>query len=206
MKLRVSIGLTLLLFSSIVFAQTETTFVEKISCSIQNEYNGFKLVINYKNSDTSFSVQQYSYVQLGNEAKLKLVGQLLKFTKDTSLSCKQVRSYNFNGNEGCRGFPDSVKRYSIAIEALYTINRICWPKLTELYSCSPVLYDTKKKRVINDDPKAICCFVKEYETWYEECQKKGTIPKYFPFNKGRYTWFEGRRDINESTGKKGIFE
>ena len=144
------------------------------------------------------------YVALPDSTKLSLIGQLLGFVKDTDLSCRKVTSYSFNGIEGCRGNPNGVDRYSIAIEALFTINRFCWPKSMELYSCTPVLWDTARKIAINDNPRAIAKFAKEYKKWYKQCVRLGYIPKKFPFNKGKYVWFGGRKD--EPYTGKGIFD
>lgn len=192
-------------------AQSDTLYVEKRSCSLSNQNNGYKLIIHYKNGNSIEPQQPFSYSltylqSLSNSEKLLIVGELLKYANDTSLCCQYVRNENFNGVDIKGGAPSSIKNYPIAVDALFMINRICWPKLTERYSPAPVLYDTIGKVVINDNPKAICCFVKEYEAWYKECKKKGNIPKYFPFNKGRYIWYSGKIDINDPANPKGIFD
>ncbi|MGB4773877.1 MAG: hypothetical protein WBP45_01780, partial [Daejeonella sp.] len=66
---------------------------------------------------------------------------------------------------------------------------------TDMYSCTPVLYDKQLKKEINSDPEKIKCVFKYYKKWYAECKAKGMIPKHFPFNDGRYVWYGGRKSI-----------
>jgi hypothetical protein len=67
----------------------------------------------------------------------------------------EVISSSFNGIEGCGGAPKGVKRYTIQIDALYIINRLCWLSSMDFYSCSLALYDKKIKKSINSDQKKI---------------------------------------------------
>jgi len=195
MKMKFVLVIFVTLITGCVFGQDTKTFVKKIACSENAPFTGYRLSITYNEQDNAQKELGFlDEIQLTDNSKLKLIGQLLSFTKDKSLSCRKVTSYVF-GSEGCRGFPDTVKRYSITIEALFLINKLCWPKSMEAYSCSPVLYDTLEKRVINNDPKAISCFVKEYKKWYKESKKLGRISKEFPFNTGRYVWFGGRKYV-----------
>lgn len=97
--------------------------------------------------------------------------------------------------EGCRGYPKNAQRYTIQVDALFMINRLCWPKLMELYSCSPVLYDNKLKKEINSNQEAIKAVFSKYKDWYAICKAKKLIPKYFPFNDGRYVWYGGQKSI-----------
>lgn len=187
--------LVLTLFTKFTAGQLIETFVKKESCSDLAPYKGYWLSVDYKEKDSALKpLYDVAMIELSDKEKLTLIDQLLSFTKDKDLSCRKVTTHVY-GSEGCRGFPDTVKRYSITIEALFIINRLCWPKSMEFYSCSPVLYDTLKKRVINDDANAVACFVKEYKKWYNECKKLGRVPKEFPFNKGRYVWFGGRKYV-----------
>lgn len=195
MKMKFVLIIFVTLITECVFGQDTKTFVKKIVCSENAPFNGNRLSITYKEKDSTLKELGFmSEIELAEKEKLRLIGQLLSFTSDKSLNCRKVTSYVF-GSEGCRGFPDTVTSYSITIEALFLINRLCWPKSMEAYSCSPVLYDTLEKRVINNEPKAISCFVKEYKKWYKECKKLGRVPKEFPFNTGRYVWFGGRKYV-----------
>lgn len=195
MKMKFGLIIFMTLVAECVIGQRIATFVKKESCSDQAAYKGYWLAVSYKEKDSVMKpLYDVAMIELSDKEKLRLIDQLLSFAKDKDLSCKKVTTHVY-GSEGCRGFPDTVKRYPITIEALFIINRLCWPKSMEAYSCSPVLYDTLEKRVINNDPKAISCFVKEYKKWYKGCKKLGRVPKEFPFNTGRYVWFGGRKYV-----------
>lgn len=192
--------IVVLVFSVTVFAtaQIDTLYVEKKECS--NNFRGNKLVLHYKSDTTQQTSFTYGYdldyfVGLDDRKKLMLIEALLTYENDTSHCCMKIIGYSLNGNEGCKGVPKNVNRFTIQIDALFMINRLVWPKLMELYSCSPVLYDNNLKKEINSDPEKIKCVFGEYKKWYEECKSKGSIARYFPFNDGRYVWYGGRKSI-----------
>jgi hypothetical protein len=195
------IFITLLFFVSVIaIAQTDSVSVEKKECVSEKSYEGYKLVIHYYSDTLNQTAKTCDYYLdflqgINDKVKLTLVGMLLQYQDDTSLCCLKAYNYGFNGIEGCRGKPKNVNRYTIQVDALFMINRLCWPKLMELYSCSPVLYDNKLKKEINSDPEKIKCVFKEYKKWYEECKIRGSVGKYFPFNTGRYVWYGGRKSI-----------
>ncbi|MCW3467307.1 hypothetical protein [Chitinophaga nivalis] len=177
-------------------AQDRLIAVTKEKCNYDTKYTGEKIILRLKSdtSDVKSSVDYWldEFINLPDSTKLGFIGKLLAFEHDTSLCCMKVVNSSFNGIEGCGGKPRGVTRYPIQVDALYIINRICWPRWMELYSCSPVLYDNKLDKSINDNPAKIKIVYKQYKEWYNECRKKGEIGFYFPFNKGRYGWYNGR--------------
>lgn len=190
----------ILSISAIAMAQIDSVYVERKECITENSYKGYKLIIHYTNDSMKQVAKPYDYnlgflQGINDKTKLELIGMLLQYENDTSLCCLKVYNYSFNGNEGCRGKPKGLTRYTVQVDALFIINRLCWPKLMELYSCSPVLYDNKLKKEINSDPEKIRCVFKEYKKWFEACKAKGKIERYFPFNDGRYVWYGGRKSI-----------
>lgn len=192
------IAVLLFFISAATLAQTNTFSVARVEC--KNKFKGSKLVLTYKNDTVAKQSFTYSYdlaffIGLSDSSKLILIDELLKYESDTARCCLDATSWSFNGIEGCRGKPKNVKHYTLQVDALFMINRLCWSKLMELYSCSPVLYDNKLKKEINSDPEKIKCVFKDYKKWYAECKAKGRIPKYFPFNDGRYVWYGGRKSI-----------
>lgn len=193
------IGIALLFFVAVTtVAQTGNFYAEKVEC--KNKFKGSKLVLNYKSDTITKQSFTYSYdldyfINLDDSSKLILIEALLKYENDTARCCLDVTSWSFNGIEGCRGKPNNVKHCTIQIDALFMINRLCWPKLMELYSCSQVLYDSKLKKDINSDQKKIKIVFAAYKKWFAECKAKGKIERYFPFNDGRYVWYGGRKSI-----------
>jgi hypothetical protein len=188
-------------FSSKSAAQTDTAYIEKKECMSEGIYKGYKLIIHYKKDTVNTTAKVYDYnldflKGVSEKTTFDLIGMLLNYQDDTAMCCVKVQYYSFNGNEGCRGKVENVNRYTIQVDALFMINRLCWPKLMELYSCSPVLYDNKLKKEINSDPEKIKCVFKDYKKWFEDCKSKGKINKYFPFNTGRYVWDGGRKSIS----------
>lgn len=187
-------------FSSRTFAQTDTVYIEKKECISEGIYKGYKLIIHYQRDTVNTTAKMYDYhldflKGVNDKIKLDIIGMLLNYQDDTSMCCLKVQYYSFNGNEGCRGKVENVNRYTIQVDALFIINRLVWPKLMELYSCSPILYDNKLKKEINSNPKKIKIVFVAYKKWYEQCKAKGKIGKYFPFNNGRYVWDGGRKSI-----------
>lgn len=181
------------------YGQVAVVKVTKKICTYDTKYSGEKLIIHYTYDtvDLQSPVEYWldSFITLSNSVKLLIIEKLLGYEDDTSLCCINVVNRSFNGIEGCKGNPKGVTRYTIQVDALFMINRLVWPKLMELYSCAPVLYDSKLQKEINSNQEKIKCVFAEYKKWYEECKSKGSIPRYFPFNDGRYVWYGGRKSI-----------
>jgi hypothetical protein len=185
--------------SNYIFAQNGAYYVEKRKCTYQSK-KGYKLVLHYNSQGLDVQSFAYGYglenfIKLNDSCKLILIKDLLSYSSDTSVCCLDIVANSFNGIEGCRGEDYTSDHYSIQIDALFMINRLCWPKLTELYSCYTVLYDTLKKVDINSDPAKIEIVFREYKKWFKECQRNEKISRYFPFNDGRFVWAGGRKSI-----------
>lgn len=200
MKNILSIIVVLLGIFSNCYSQTDSIWVEKKSCTDHKIYSGSKLILVAKTKKGKVVSNTYGYgldyfVALPVEKRLKLIGELLQYSSDTSLCCLEFAFYSFNGIEGCGGEPVDNKRYSVVVDALFMINRLCWPKLMDLYSCNPVLWDNETKQSINNSPEKVEIVANRYREWYRECLKLGKVPKYFPFNDGRYVWNGGKKSI-----------
>ncbi len=188
-----------LLLVGVLNCHGQVVKVVKKKCTYDKKYSGEKLIIKYC-IDTFMLESQVEYwldsfIILPDSSKLLIIEKLLEYENDTSLCCMNIVNRSFNGIEGCRGKPKGVARYTIQVDAMFIINRLCWPKLMELYSCTPVLYDSKLKKDINSDQKKIKIVFEAYKKWFAECKAKDNIPKYFPFNDGRYVWYGGRKSI-----------
>ena len=197
-KINSKVFFVILFFTSVFncYGQCPTTMVTKKKCTYDSKYFGEKLIMHYNvdtiNLESSVEYWLNSFIILSDTIKLLLIERLLEFEGDTTLCCMNVVNRSFNGIEGCRGKPKGVSRYSIQVDALFIINRLCWPNWMELYSCTPVLYDNKLGKSINDDSKKIKIVYAEYRKWFLERKSKGTIGYYFPFNISRYGWYGGR--------------
>lgn len=194
---RIFFALFLITGSISCSGQNPVVQVVKKKCTYDTKYSGEKLIIHYT-SDTANLESPVEYwleqfINLPDSIKLLIIGKLLAYENDTSLCCMNVVNRSFNGTEGCRGKPKGVDRYTIQVDALFMINRLCWPRSMELYSCTPVLYDNKLMKSINDDQGKIKYVFAEYKKWYEECKTLGRIPTYFPFNDGQFVWYGGRK-------------
>jgi hypothetical protein len=179
------------------YAQNTGLQVTKKKCTYDTKYSGEKLIIHYTydkvNLESPIEYWLDSFIILSDSIKLLIVEKLLEYESDTALCCMNVVNRSFNGIEGCGGKPKGITRYTIQVDALFMINRLCWPKWMELYSCTPVLYDNKLKKSINNDPNKIKIVFAEYKKWFLERKSKGKIGYYFPFNTGRYVWYGGRK-------------
>lgn len=206
MKIQLPNFFTALLFLLVLIFGTYTCYsqisnirVTKKTCTYDKKYSGHKLFIEC-DTDTGSLKSEYEYwldnfITLPDTVKLLIIEKLLEYESDTSLCCFPVVNRSFNGIEGCRGYPKGVERYTLQVDALFMINSICWPKLMELYSCTPVLFDSKAKKAINGNQAKIKQVFAEYRKWFEESKIQGRIRRYFPFNDGRYIWYGGRKSI-----------
>jgi hypothetical protein len=190
-------ALSILLYTCTSWGQ-QGYYVEKRACHLDG-FNGYKLVLHYRKGslDTAsfpFGYDLTQFVDLNDSCKLILIKELLQYENDTSICCQKMGGYNF-GNEGCRGCKDMAENYEIRIDALFMINRLVWPKLMMLYSCYPSLYDTLEKVDITNNAEKIKMVYQEYRAWYQDCASNTHIPRYFPFNDGRFVWSGGRQSI-----------
>lgn len=144
------------------------------------------------NKGLNFNIQPF--VVMNDTIRLQLIGALLRFEDDTSMSCMFVSRYSFDGFEGLFGTPVS-KRMNTQLEALFMINRLGFPYATTMYSPYTVLFDRKMGKELNDRPEEIKKVFRQYRCWYDQCMIRGGIIDYFPFNDGRFTWFAGKKGI-----------
>ena len=186
----------------ICFGQQPKIQIIKKKCTYDRKYSGEKIIMHYQDDSLNLtSANEYwlnSFIKLPDSIKFLLIEKLLKCENDTALCCMNVVTRSFNGIEGCGGTPKSVKRYTIQVDALYIINRLCWPGSMDFYSCTPVLYDSKQQKSINNDQKKIKIVFAAYKKWFAECKTNGKIGRYFPFNDGRYVWYGGKKGIAEN--------
>jgi hypothetical protein len=185
---------------SSLLGQQSRFSIEKRQCSLGSN-QGYKLILHFDSASLHVVSFPYNYdlgyfIDQPDSVKLLLIGQLLKYENDTDQCCLNVVAHLYNGIAGCSSPELQSKHYGIQIDALYMINRLCWPKLMELYSCYTALYDTASSVDINEDPVKIGLVVKEYRAWYETCKRRGKISPYFPFNDGPYIWAGGRKSID----------
>lgn len=179
--------------------QIDSLCVEKKSCVSPNStQKGYKIYLQYSTDSGRVGTNLFygldRFINLSDSLKLVFVGKLLGYENDTQKCCLLVSGYKHNQIDGWCGSP-KFKAYNISVDALFMINRLCFSSYTDMYSCTPVLYDKQLRKEINSDQKKIKVVFAAYKKWYAECKAKGMIPKYFPFNDGRYVWYGGRKSI-----------
>lgn len=202
--IKVRLLIVAILFFQEMYGQTNLVpappdvYIEKKSCE-NKQGRGYKLIIHMSASDTkSKDSEQNDYsltglINLPDSVKLLIVGLLLQYKNDTAIVCKPVSSYGYIAYENtCKGQPVSGY-YSISIEALYLINRLCFPNEFSFCYCFPVLVDTITGKEINGKYEDIRNVFTFYESWFERTKKAGLIDKIFPFNDGRYMWYGGKK-------------
>ena len=170
-----------------------TVHVEKQSCRYRG-VAGSCLVLHLKRGDSVLTSKRDFYTlkeftTLPDAVKLMLVEKLLAFKGDTAMVGMPMERYQYEGVERTCREPAVSKRYTIQLEALYLINKLCYPRASSFNFCYPVLYDAQDNREINDDPLALQEAYKAYESWFQQAKEKGVIEGPFPFNEGqRYRW------------------
>jgi hypothetical protein len=176
-------------------AQVEERFsIKKISC--KNPFGGYKLIINDRGGNLIISSDSdgyalNSFVTLNDSDKLNIVFLLLSFEDDTSKCCLMVSRYDYNGLDGDYTAPKS-QQYNVQIDALFMINRLCFPSLFNVFSNKPVLVNRKTGIEINENYKELKLVYKQYRKWYLKCKRTGKINQNFPFNDGEFKWLGGR--------------
>ncbi|WP_160710849.1 hypothetical protein [Chitinophaga solisilvae] len=121
--------------------------------------------------------------------KLVIVEKLLKFKGDTSLCCRKVNRFFYEGIERtCVGRP-KTQYYNMQVDALYMINKIVRPEGISMYSCFPVVIDWKTKTEINNRRELIMDYYKVYEKCLKVARKTGRITDSFRFNTKKYAWY-----------------
>jgi len=147
-----------------------------------------------KGSDTVFfnSIDGYKN-NLEDREKLQLINCLLKFEGDTTRHPGRGFPVYYATDERAVRFSPRSKYYTVEISALYFIDRIAYGVYTDYYSPAPVLYDNEEQVEINNCPEKIKIVFESYKKWFNECMRSGEIPKYFPFNDGRYVWIYGKK-------------
>lgn len=147
-----------------------------------------------KGADTVFFNTMDGYENsLADWEKLQLIECLLKFGDDTTRHPGRGFPVYHVTNERAIRFSPRSKFYTLEISALYFINRIAYGIYTDYYSPAPVLYDNEEQVEINNRPEKIKIVFEAYKKWFHECMKTREIPKYFPFNDGRYVWLHGKK-------------
>lgn len=172
--------------------------VEKKDCENKNVKTS-KLIISLKKGNVEKISKANNYgltefIGLNDSIKLRIVEKLLQFRDDTTLVCINVSNYGYQGYENTCNIKPETKQYSIQVEALYIINKLCFPHASSFYYCYPVLFDTLTGKEINRNYSAIKEVFEIYEKWFMETKFKEQISKDFPFNGGRYIWYGGRKN------------
>lgn len=201
-KISIIFFIAVLSFSNLACGQqisktvsAENVRVEKRECEYKG-VKGFKLILHYKNGDVEkmSKVNNYGlteFVGLSDAVKLQFVEKLLEYQNDSSIVCIPVNNYGYAGYENtCNDKPIS-KTYTIQLDALYLINKICYPNAASFYYCFPALVDVNSGKEINTNAKDLSGVFPLYKNWFAEA--RGSIGGDFPFNKGKYCWFGGRK-------------
>lgn len=176
---------------------TENVRIEKHVCD-HGSFSGAKLIIHVQhgNAEKTSKFNNYGFAGLSglsDALKLQIVEKLLQYKYDTAEVCLPVSNYGYEGYENTSKEKPLSKKFNIQVDALYSINRLCFPHASSFYYCFPVVFDTRTGKEVNNDYDAIRAFFEVYEKWFEEVKKSRTIGKEFPFNTGRYIWLGGRK-------------
>jgi hypothetical protein len=182
----------LLLNINPIIGQSTLVEISKSACS--DSKDGFFLNVEVRkdnrNLDTAKSYYDYHEIHRLNDAtKIEIIGRLFQFAFDTSLCCRKVSLYDNSEYGGCVDFEPESKKFSIRIEALFIINRICYGAAINRLSCYPVLYDSETKKEINTNNCLVSIMVERYKAWYKLYKDTGTLPDYHFLNDGRIKWW-----------------
>ncbi|QQT24874.1 hypothetical protein [Sphingobacterium spiritivorum] len=174
-------------------------YVEKI---IMHDNKAYLTVSYNKDVDSViFSATQGYVNNLTDLEKLEMIKCLLKFEGDTTRHPGMGFPVYYANDARAIRFSPKSKYYTLEISSLYFVNRIAYGTYTDYYSPAPVLYDNIENVEINDCPQKVKLVFLEYKKWFDECIKTGKIPKYFPFNDGRYVWLYGKKSRFSTNGK-----
>lgn len=178
--------------------------VYKADCFCGDRQTGSKIILKYNDRGDPLQARDDYFmpyfIHQPDSIKLKIVERLLAFENDSSQCCMGIGIYLFNDIPVRRGVPDRATSYNLQVDALFMINRICWPTTIDRHSAVPVVFDRHTMQSVNDDPQKIKVLFQEYKDWFRAARAKGTIGAEFPFNIGRYVWYLGSNSQGEIPG------
>ncbi|GGH28865.1 hypothetical protein GCM10011418_39760 [Sphingobacterium alkalisoli] len=178
--------------------------VEKIPC--KEEYDGFYLKITIQKGNNIWVRNTNNYhmealydSKLTYNDRLEVVEALLPCLNDYTLSCKKVDRYYVNSFQiEYQGMPiPKSKRYNIAVDAMFAINRLFYHAYLHKVSTYPVLFDSSSMQEVNENPKSLQKMANIYREWLAErslTKATNTLDlilddlKYF--NKGVVKWWD----------------
>lgn len=179
-------------FSPAETNQQPIIVVEKVFCDSKLKF-GEKLIIRMGSgkSEKVSPTKNYDlkdFIKLSDAEKLSIVVLLLKNRDDKAETCLFPFNYNYSkkNKPNDKKTPLS-KSFSIQIDALYMINRLCFSEAPDY--TNPVIINTETGEELNNNSAAISEYYKVYDKWLEECLQKGVIDKTFPFTTNKYRWF-----------------
>lgn len=142
--------------------------------------------------DPNRDYYDYSAVwHLDDSIRIEIIEQLMAFLDDTSFCCKKVNGYiNYTFGYGRFDTYPVTTSYSIGIEAMFIINRICYAGYIDRISEYHVLYDLKTQQEANSHPELVAIMADWYRKWFDGFRETGVIPReYNVLNHGRVRWW-----------------
>jgi len=175
-----------------VFGQSIDISVSKTACS--NSITGYFLNVEVKKENILLDNEKvyYDYHEmhrLCDSLKIRIIQKLFQFVSDTSTCCRKVGLYDNSEYGGCSAYQPQSKNFSIGIEALFIINRICYGSVINRVSCYPVLYNAETMKEVNDTNSLINVMVERYKEWFMMYKDSGKLPDYRFLNDGQIKWW-----------------
>lgn len=165
---------------------------DSIGFKVQILEGSARVALHKSHPEKSLINCSYSYESLymaSSERKIRLLRDLMKFLKDTSICCVKVKPYAMGLNDSLHRL--SSTRYSVQIDVLYHINFICFGPYASYYSPFPVLYDNRSGTEINSDLIKVREVCDIYRRWLERSFRSGFKNYQFPLLGTPYSWIFG---------------
>lgn len=130
-----------------------------------------------------------------NEDKIKILEELLDYSKDSDLSGKKVKWYG-KGKEGQK--PNTIS-YTLQTEALYIITLLTMSNYAPYYCPYPVLLNGKTGKEVGNNQKELKEVYKIYRKWIAKYKKTGFKNFRPPLEKSHYSWFNSDERLKDIT-------
>ncbi|EFK58552.1 hypothetical protein ACFU8T_21260 [Sphingobacterium spiritivorum] len=186
-----------------VYGQKANVVVEKVKCNINKE--GYFLRINitkgsekYIRETKDYFMQSVFEKNINDQDVLEVMKQLIPCFEDISLSCQDVKKYYINSTQlDFQDMPEpKSKNYTIAVDAMFAINRLVFNAGLHKISTFPVMFDSKTMKEVNSNPEKVSHMARRYKMWYKLLENELET-------KGKINWYNNKvvRYLNQGTVK-----
>lgn len=167
--------------------------VKNTMCGNSN-FSGNKIVLlSPTKSDLNYLPCTYNWDKIfavyTDKEKIELLGELLRFSNDTSLCGMPVCRYGYT-----KASEPKTQTYTLQMDALYMLTLLSVSSHSPWYCPYPVIVDTLTGEEINNNPEKMKEVFAIYQEWFKNSKKNGFKSFSLPLKNSHYEWYGTRKD------------